>query len=114
MVPAECVSDPHAEQCLALVGWVIADGTYVVAEMIPVPNVAKDPANDFAVRRSSIERIEQFGLNVIGVLHTHLAHHGPEPTDGDYDGIIEGWLGGVYKDGHISWYTKEPLAAVSS
>lgn len=114
LAPIPVPDDATAEQCYALTGWQKDDGTFVIVEYIEVPNVADDPAEHFAVRRSHIEKIEAFGFPVIGVLHSHLPDHDDGPTDDDYDGIIEGWLGGVLKHGEVVWYTKKPLAAANS
>lgn len=87
--------------------------TYTVRSIVEVRNEHEDPADHFAVsERQARIVLGDLADEIIGVLHTHPAAE-PAPSDDDYAGLPEGWIGGVVVRHRITtWYTSSGVIDV--
>jgi proteasome lid subunit RPN8/RPN11 len=77
--------------------------------VVEVPNVSQNP-EDFAIRQSDVDAISLAAGEVIfGLLHTHLPHHSPYPSDLDFHGAHSQLWNYVYHPvtGSLVWHLTE-------
>lgn len=79
--------------------------------VVPVRNSAEDPRETYDMSREDMMKaIGELppGDEVIGIIHTHLPHHPPHPSDADIESarVNKYFLHAVYKPstGELTWY----------
>lgn len=76
---------PNEEQTFVLLGREVitddGDLVVIVNRIMQVPNVHPDPSTNFTIDFDALP--EQHRSRVVGVLHTHLAHHSRKPSPHD-------------------------------
>lgn len=79
----------------------------------PVPNRADDKKNDFTVWKQDVVALADPGnMEVLGYIHTHRPFSDNEyPTQRDYDGLPDNYIGAVYMHGggYVYWYTNHQI-----
>jgi proteasome lid subunit RPN8/RPN11 len=101
-VPERYLQQGPEEKCCLMLGSMYRK-LWVVESFLKVPNRADNPCEDFLILRSDVpsEALQW----AVGVLHSHPMPGSPEPSDNDLTGLPEGWLGGVFYNGSVNWYT---------
>lgn len=81
-----------------------------VEYIVPVPNVAKVPADAFAVRVADVRMLAgDLADHIVGAIHSH-PNDEPMPSKADLHGIRDAWVGAVFCGHRItSWYAKDRL-----
>ncbi len=80
------LQDNQAERVAGLIGK-IQGNDYIVCDALPARNEDSRPAEEFYISASQMARLaleaQRQGLILLGVAHSHLAHHPSFPSEAD-------------------------------
>lgn len=105
-IPGDYLAWPLHERAVLLLGH--PTGTYVtVSKMIPIPNRAPDRIRHVTLKTSDVIKACRHWpeLTVLGYVHSHISDN-PEPSLTDLAGLPDDWIGGVWFQGEITWYSR--------
>jgi len=82
------LSDRKVERVAVFIGKKVGSD-YVVTDVLPARNEDLDPENKFFVSNRQLSRVmsraQQKGCLVLGIAHSHPAHHPPLPSIADFN-----------------------------